>query len=136
MSKQSSVLALVRPLKGSLADKQSYFLSAKREIQQLIRDRYVEALESCSDDPSFVLYVCQLVENIREKYTGKLKITGDEKKQLAVSIITELLPSLNNEADIKRIGKLVDFLCLCALIVKVSGSTQVKSLLKKSCSFF
>lgn len=87
-----------------------------------LRDKIVElgSLNNLIHEPSLVLHICQLVENIT-----RVKLSGSEKKQLVIQLITESIPQLNNENDMHKIGKLIDFLCECDLIKKVAETKVV-----------
>ena len=56
-------------------------------------------------DPEFILYVCNLLEN--NSYSGTKKL---DKKDLAIKIIVQLNPAVNNNQDIQLISNLIDFL--------------------------
>ena len=56
-------------------------------------------------DPEFILYVCNLLEN--NSYSGTKKL---DKKDLAIKIIIQLNPAVNNNQDIQLISNLIDFL--------------------------
>ena len=56
-------------------------------------------------DPEFILYVCNLLEN--NSYSGTKEL---DKKDLAIKIIVQLNPAVNNNQDIQLISNLIDFL--------------------------
>ena len=84
--------------------------------------------DQLEDDPSIIQYICELLENVT---TVELK--GEEKQNIAINLLVEKFAVLNNEKDIKRLKKQIDYLVDSGLINKVSMSTRV---LKSTYFFF
>lgn len=95
-----------------------------------LRQIFVEVgnIEEMSDDPSFIQKVCELVENVTS-----ISLTGKEKLELALQLITEKFPLLNNEKDLQRLTKQINHMVDSGLIKKISG---MKVLSSRVCNFF
>ncbi len=116
--------------KSSLRIK-SQFNIAFEEIKAKLSDLGdVSDLEDC---PSIVFHICELIENL-----SKPILEGKEKQKLALRLLIEAFPRLNNELDMKRLSKLIDFLVDMELVKKVPMSTMclssVRGFLKRSSS--
>jgi iron uptake system EfeUOB component EfeO/EfeM len=77
-------------------------------------------IDQLEDDPSFVEGVCVLVENITT-----VKLSGEEKLNIAIQLITDKFPSLKNSKEVQRITKQIAHLVEKGLIKKVSRSRVV-----------
>ncbi len=83
-------------------------------------------VSSLEDDASFLLHICTLVENV------STKLKGADKKDLVIKQMITTFPTLNNQKDLARIGKLIDFLVENSL-VKSIGNVEVAT--SNFCSF-
>ena len=77
--------------------------------------------------PSILLHVMQLVENLDTPPPS-----GAAKKQLVLDKIAALLPVVNNEQDLRRLGKTIDFLCELKLVSKLTTAAVVSA---SACSY-
>jgi hypothetical protein len=115
----TSTLALVKS-KGNLRKTQSKnecYTAVKREL-----DNHGDVSE-LQDDISFILKVCSLIENVR---TGT-KLTGQDKQDLAVKLLCDIFPALNNSLDVHRLRKSIDFVCDMNLIKVVSTTKKISN---------
>jgi hypothetical protein len=111
---KNSRLPLVK-CKSALKEKSNYncaFTELKAQLQEL------GDISDLKDCPSLVMHVCELIENI-----GKPSLTGQEKQDLAIKLLIDAFPVLNNLADIERIKKLINFLVDMNLIKNISATT-------------
>lgn len=97
------------------------------KVQQAINDidKKIQELGNLSHlehDPSIVLHLMNLVENLKLKTQ-----TGKEKRDLVIQKLVQLFPTSNNEKDIKRYENLCDWICEMNLITKVTDVAVVSS---------
>jgi hypothetical protein len=84
-------------------------------------------------DPELILYICNLIEN--NSYCGNKKL---DKKDIAVKIVIQLNPTMNNDSDVSLIKNMIDFLHSNRKIKKLSevkkyGGLILNWLKKKIC---
>lgn len=128
--KKNRSLALVRPLPASSLDKFKRLSVVEREVdEELGKLGDLSRLTDC--EPQLVLHLCNLVENITS-----CRLKGEEKKQFVLDKIKSLMPSLDNDNDLKWITKLIDVLCLVGAVTTVAKSAEAASMAKSVCGFF
>ncbi len=114
MSKKNSKLDLVKIADTSSVKKTINLNCALMELDSKIAE--LGDLSHLVDNPSLVLHVCNLVENI-----SKVVLSGLEKKDIVIKIVVRLFPVLNNDADKLKMSKLIDFICSVGILHKVSS---------------
>lgn len=90
-----------------------------KELRQKIND--IGDISNLSNDIAFVAYVCNLVENI-----SKPLLKGKEKSDLAIQLILETFPVLNNDRDLKTLQNSINFIVDNGIVNKIAGSKIVK----------
>lgn len=111
---KNSKLALVKS-KSMLKEKSDLncaFAELNAQLQAL------GDLTQVKDCPSLVLHICELIENL-----AKPILKGSEKQELAIKLMLNLFPVLNNDLDISRIKKIIDFVVDMKLVKKISTAT-------------
>lgn len=105
-------------------------LERMNTILEELREKIKELgdISELHDDPAFIAHVCELVENV-----SKVSLKGPEKSNLVLKLLLEVFAHLNNEKDLKRIQKSINFIVNSKLIKAIPNSTVVA---KSVCSFF
>jgi len=119
-------LALIKPLAGSQMQSVKQRFTADDEINAIIDN--LQDLPRLKFEPSFVLYMCNLVQNLDSVVPP---MSGAEKREFVVGKIAGIF----GDWDREQIGKIIDFVCAAGLVYKVStGAVTARSLLKKLAS--
>lgn len=119
----STILEMIQPkhsLKNSLTEAQLI-----AHIVESFKD--TADLHLQKDNPEFIKYICNLVENVFLEKSAK-----GNKKQIVIKIIQKIIPNVNPE-DLKKIDKDIEFLHSNKQIKKIGTSKYV---LKKVTNFF
>ena len=87
-------------------------------VIQAIPEYHIIKNEKFND---LVCYLCNLIENGNYKSTKGFKIN---KKDVAISVIVQLFPELDNEEGKNRIGSAIEF-CIDQKLVKKIPRTQL-----------
>ena len=110
--KVNSRLELVSA-KGKLK-KQIGMNQAFNEIMSIINN-YGD-ISTLEKDKAVLHDVCNRVEN-----STSVKLNGDEKKELAIRVMTALYPALNNDRDVETLKSDIDWVCSLNKVVKKVG---------------
>jgi hypothetical protein len=77
--------------------------TALDELREKIKEK--GDVSEMHDDDAFIANLCECVENIT-----KVSLTGSEKSNLVIKLLLEVFSHLNNEKDLKRIQKSINFI--------------------------
>ena len=128
--KKNHSISLVKPIKLSSLDKFKRIQKAESEIDEEL-SKLGDLTQLKDDEAQLIHLICNLVENL-----SSVKLSGEEKKDFVMKKIKQLLPVLNNDSDLKWIGKIIDILCLVGSVAKVAKSEEAIKGVKSICGFF
>ena len=116
------------PLSNAFQRKQAIELCL-HEIKDEIMER-VKNLGDCAHCPHFLLFVCNLVENLH-----KIQLTPEEKSDMVIRLLAQFFPESSPE-DLARARQLIAFFNDVGIISKVSAtrlvSKSISGIVKKS----
>ena len=90
----------------------------EKELREAINE--LGDLSQLQDDPSLILHFCCLLENVTS-----VTLKGEQKQELVLKFLLDAFPSLNNERDINRLKKTINFICDMNLLTERPSNKQV-----------